>query len=244
MRARPLLFFASLTALAACQSTTVPPPPATHFRGVAYTFNTPLPIPGATVSVAELPQFTTVTDENGYYDLAVEVTVANQKVTPFIVKATFHTIYLQTWTLQPGDADQTNVHFQTPDEGTFVLLSTLVGVGSKTTKCQVVTTVSDKVIQGMTYEQFRDHGAHGVAGVVASATPTLPKPIYFNAKVVPDVSLTETTDDGGVLWTDVPNGEYTLSAVHPTRQFTTIQITCTDNRIINANPPWGLHELP
>ena len=243
MRAYFLLCLVTVVALAACTATT-PPTPVTHLKGVAYTFNQPKPIAGAVVSVAELPQFTTVTDANGYYDLTVEVTASTQKVTPFIVKQTYHTIYLQTFTLHPNDPDLTNVHFQTPDEGTFVLLSTLVGVGPKTTQCQVVSTVSDKVIQGMTYEQFRDHGAHGVAGVQASAVPTLPKPIYFNSAVVPDPSLTESSNDGGVLWINVPDGEYTLSATHPARKFADVTVTCAPNRIINANPPWGLHEIP
>ena len=173
MFSRSFLASVALTSLAAC--TTSPAnsaAPVTHFKGVAYTFNTPMPIAGATISVAELPQFTTTTDANGYYDLSVEVTADSQKVTPFIAKSGFHTIYLQTFTLHPNDADLDHVHFQTPDDDTFFLLASLVGVGPKTTQCQVVTTSSDKVIQGMTYEQFRDHGAHGVAGVVATATPT------------------------------------------------------------------------
>lgn len=248
---RTLLPTAALIALASCQSTTAneSAPPVTHFRGVAYTFNTPKPIAGATISVAELPQFVTTTDANGYYDLAVEVTSESQKVTPFIVKTGFHSIYLQTWTLHPGDADLDHVHFQTPDDDTFFMLASLVGVGPKTTKCQIVTTCSDKAIQGLTYEQFRDHGAHGVGGVKATATAvvggTVAKgPIYFNAQVVPDPKMTESSNDGGILWTDVPDGEYTLSGTHATRKFATVTVTCAPNRIVNANPPWGMHELP
>ena len=251
MSTRFLLILAAVLALPGCltnsPATSTAAAPVTHIKGVAYTFNQPLPIAGATISVAELPQFSTVTDANGYYDLAVEVTAAGQKVTPFIVKASYHTIYLQTFTLQPNDPDLEHVHFQTPDEGTFVILSTLVGVGPKTTQCQVVSTISDKVIQGMTYEQFRDHGAHGVAGVQASATPTLAKPVYFNSKVVPQADLTESSDDGGVLWLNVPNGEYVLHATHltnPARKFADVTVTCAPNRIVNANPPWGLHEIP
>lgn len=245
MFSRSLPILAWLTTLTACQTTTTTTAtPVTHLSGVAYTFNTPKPIAGATIAVAELPQFTTVTDANGYYDLTVEVTAVTQKVTPYIVKTGFHTIYLQTFTLHPGDADLDHVHFQTPDDDTFFLLATLVGVGPKTTQCQVVTTSSDKVIQGMTYEQFRDHGAHGVAGVQASATPTLPKPIYFNSKVVPDPKLTESSDDGGILWTNVPDGEYTLHGTHASRKFADVTVTCAPNRIVNANPPWGMHEIP
>ncbi len=78
----------------------------------------------------------------------------------------------------------------------------------------------------------------------AKLAPTLPKPIYFNANVVPDAKLTESSDDGGILWINVPDGEYTLSATHPTRKFAEVTVTCAPNRIVNANPPWGLHEIP
>ena len=36
------------------------------------------------------------------------------------------------------------------------------------------------------YAGFIAYGAHGVAGATASATPALPKPIYFNEIVIPD----------------------------------------------------------
>ena len=82
---RFVLLMAGATLVASCQSTaSTPAPQATHFRGVAYTFDTPKPIAGATISVAELPQFETTTEANGYYDLSVEVTSETQKVTPFI----------------------------------------------------------------------------------------------------------------------------------------------------------------
>ena len=218
--------------------------PVTHLRGTAYTFNAPNPIVGATIRVAELPGLVTQTDQQGEYDLAIEVTVAVQKVTPYITMPEYHTIYLQTFSLHPGDADLAHVHFQTPDEGVFYALAKIVGVDPATKVCQVVSTVSDKVIQGMSFKEFAQHGAHGVGGVTAMATPTLAKPIYFNSKVIPDPKLTESSDDGGILWKNVPDGEYTLSASHPTRKFATIQVTCAPGRIVNANPPWGLHEIP
>ena len=86
-------------------------------------------------------------------------------------------------------------------------------------------------------------GAHGVAGATASATPTLPPPIYFNKNVVPDAKQVGTSDDGGVLWINVPAGVYTISATHPTRKFASFTATCVAGRLVNANPPWGLHEL-
>jgi len=33
-------------------------------------------------------------------------------------------------------------------------------------------------------------------------------PVYFSANVIPDPTLTQTTEDGGVVFTNVPEGEY------------------------------------
>lgn len=75
------------------------------------------------------------------------------------------------------------------------------------------------------------------------ASPPLPRPIHFNKDVVPDTKRSESSRDGGVLWANVPNGAYRVSATHPTQKFATFLITCAPGRVINANPPWGLQEL-
>lgn len=135
------------------------------------------------------------------------------------------------------------VNFQTPTEGTYQDLSALLGLDPKANACHVVTTVSEKAIQGLTFAQFAAHGAHGVAGVTVTAKPSLPGPIYFNEGVIPDVNQKLSSRDGGVLFTNVPAGTYTLTATHPTQQFVPIVVTCAPGRIVNANPPWGLHEV-
>ena len=58
-----------------------------------------------------------------------------------------------------------------------------------------------------------DPGAHGEDRTTVTLAPPLPAehgPIYFNSAVLPDRSLTETSDDGGVLFIQVPPGEYKL----------------------------------
>ena len=52
-----------------------------------------------------------------------------------------------------------------------------------------------------------------------------------------------SSQDGGVIWTGVPTGTYRISAHHPTTRFASFVATCRPGRIVNANPPWGLHEL-
>ncbi len=61
--------------------------------------------------------------------------------------------------------------------------------------------------------------------------------------MIPDPSLTQTSGDGGVIWTEVPPGSYKVSASSPTDRFASFRATCRDGRIVNANPPWGLREL-
>jgi hypothetical protein len=37
---------------------------------------------------------------------------------------------------------------------------------------------------------------------------------------------------------------YQVSATHPEMEFATFTATCKQGRVINANPPWGLHGIP
>jgi len=62
--------------------------------------------------------------------------------------------------------------------------------------------------------------------------------------IVPDATLTATSVDGGVLFLNVPPGEYRLLATKPGKQFTQAKIRCTAGQLINAAPPYGLQEQP
>jgi len=78
--------------------------------------------------------------------------------------------------------------------------------------------------------------------VTASITPEVGRRTYFNASVIPDSTVTETSEDGGVVWSEVPAGEYTLTAQGAGSQWPDVHVTCADGRIVNANPPWGLNQ--
>ncbi|MBI5609123.1 MAG: hypothetical protein HY902_09595 [Deltaproteobacteria bacterium] len=214
--------------------------PQVHLRGVAYRFapGAQERIADATISVVELPGVSTKTDAQGHYDLAVP---KGATVTPMIAAQGYHSMTLQTFDNVQSDLE--HVHFQTPDDGIFAVLSGVVGVTPDEQHCIIASTTSTKAIQGLTYEQFRAFGAHGVADATASGTPDLPPTMYFDANTVPDKSLKATTADGGVLWTNVPPGVYTISASHPTKKFATFIATCKGGGLVNANPPWGLKEL-
>ncbi len=98
-------------------------------------------------------------------------------------------------------------------------------------------------MRNLSFNGFVRYGAHGVAGATASATPKLKSPFYFNAQVIPDPAQKRSSKDGGVIWTGVRSGRYVVRAKHPSRRFASFVATCKPGRIVNANPPWGLHEL-
>lgn len=217
--------------------------PTVHLRGTAYEFNNVRKLlAGATIRVAELPRLKAVVRRNGTYDLAVP---DRARITPYIRAAGHHTIYLQTFTT--GGEDLANVNFQTPTEDVYRALVALLNVPvdehGELVDCAVVSTFNTKNVRDLGYAGFIAYGAHGVAGATATGRPTLPKPDYFNESVVPDPAQRDSSKDGGVVWTRVPAGVYTITAHSPRTRFASFAATCRPGRVVNANPPWGLHEL-
>lgn len=214
-----------------------------HLRGTAYEFNnTKVLLAGAKIRVAELPNVVATVRSNGTYDLAVP---DRRKVTPYIVAPGYHTIYLQTFRTDGESLERVN--FQTPTEAVYMglvaLLKVPVDSDGQLRDCAIVSTFSTRKIRNLSFQQFRKFGAHGVAGATAFATPSLPAPVYFNKQVIPDPSQKRSSKDGGVVWTRVPAGVYTIRAKHPSRKFASFVATCRPGRVVNANPPWGLYEL-
>jgi hypothetical protein len=110
-------------------------------------------------------------------------------------------------------------------------------------QCGIVSTFSTRNVRDLSFRGFTRYGAHGVAGATAFATPALPDPVYFNEDVIPDPLQQLSSIDGGVIWTRVPNGVFRIRAHHPATGFASFVATCKPGRVVNANPPWGLHEL-
>jgi hypothetical protein len=214
-----------------------------HLRGTAYEFNNVHTLlSGATIRVAEFPKLRAIVQPDGRYDLRVP---DHAKVTPYIVDAGYHTIYLQTFTTHGEDL--ANVNFQTPTEavyrGLVALLKVPVDSQGNLVACAIVSTFSTRNVRDLSFAHFIAYGAHGVAGATATAAPALLKPVYFNEHVVPDPTQTASSKDGGVVWSNVPTGVYTITAHDPGTRFASFVATCRPGRVINANPPWGLYEL-
>lgn len=214
-----------------------------EIRGTAYSFDNQDPIAGAKIRARGIPGAKTTSRANGRYVLEVP---DETKLTPYIEADGFHGIFLQTFVTDGRDLRRVN--FQVPSEGIYEALAALLAVqldpNGDPARCAIVSTTSTINVLDLSFAEFVAYGAHGVAGATASTSPPLPGPIYFNESVIPDPSLTQTSVDGGVIWTEVPRGTYTVSAFHPSTSFASFRASCRDGRIVNANPPWGLHELP
>jgi hypothetical protein len=215
---------------------------AVQIKGTAYSFGYATPIAGATIRAVGAPGASATSGADGSYALTVP---DRSTVTPYIEADGFHTIFQQTFTMHGRDLWRVN--FQTPTEDIYLLLAATLGVqldeNGDPARCAIVTTATTKEIRDLTFPEYAAFGVHGVPGTTASTSPRLPDPLYFNADVSPDPSLTETSADGGIVWTEVPRGTYTVTAKHPSERLASFTATCRDGRIVNASPPWGLYQL-
>ncbi len=214
--------------------------PDAHVTGMAFVFgpnSAALALAGARVSVAEAPQISTTVGADGSFGFDVP----SGGPSSFLLEQDgFHPN--QSAAIEVGTGGIAMLGFQAPTEDGFATLANIVRVTPDPTRCQISTTVS----RLGTAPYGGD--ALGVDGVVASIDPPLPAesgPIYFaygGGAIYPDRSLTTTSIDGGVIFTNVPVGEYTLSATKAGTQFSTVEIRCRAGVLVNAAPPNGLQE--
>jgi hypothetical protein len=249
MKSSTVLFFATLVAsCAGCTATDDPMAhwdvgtgPVANVSGMAFVFGPSdgPSIAGATISVAEAPEITTTVAADGAFTLAVP---SGAPISLLLQQPGFHATQTAALALDDGGLDQ--VGFQVPTDGTFDLMATFVRVMPDEQLCQSATTVSRKGTAPY------GGAALGEPGVVVAIDPPLPAeagPIYFqyvsDTTIYPDPMLTETTVDGGVLFVNVPPGEYTLTATKVDKLFSSATIRCRAGVLVNAAPPRGLQEL-
>jgi len=179
----------------------------------------------------------------------------------------YERVYNQTFRTSGQDLE--HVHFQIPANEIYkvfirMLEAEFTGpVGDERIKnCAIVSTFSMKEARAATDfrppsprppdfpQTFRDVYPHGVPGSVGTITPrprTVDGPTFFAFRptIAPDRSLSASTEDGGVLWTEVPPGYYWMEATNPDPdvKFAPFMAKCTPGRLVNASPPWGFYEL-
>jgi hypothetical protein len=236
--------FAAIALASAAMVTSANAADTVTISGRAYAFNhMDTFLEGATIKVREIPSLSATTDANGDYVLAVP---DDTNITPYIEPpAGYNQIDLQTFHTRGQDIE--NANFQTPADAEFAglaaILSVPLGDDGRPTECAIVTTASARNVRGVDYDTFHQRTPHGVPGATSEEFPALDGPIYFNEFVIPDTSKTETSEDGGIVWTEVPTGTYRIATSSPTTRFASFLATCEPGRVINANPPWGAYEL-
>lgn len=194
-------------------------------------------ITDAVVSVLEQPEFTVMTDAEGHFEFPA--LPAGSQATFTISAAGFPSARTKTFTL-PEQGPLERVTFQVPDDTLFAALASIIGTPIDPGTCQIVSTVT------RVGKSIYDAGAHGEAGATVTIEPALPAelgPIYFNASVIPDKTQTETSEDGGVVFVNVPPGEYVVSAHKDGVVFEDVAIACEAGVLANASPPFGLQAL-
>ena len=203
---------------------------------------------GAEIGIAELPEISAVAGPNGAYRLRVP---DRTRVTPYVSMPGYHRIYLQTFLTCGRDLERVN--FQVPEEGVYNALAEIVGAErdpetNELVASGVVSTFFKKEGRGFgEFDDFHDFRPHGIADARATLVDrdgnSPAEPVYFNADVIPTPGLDRSTGDGGVLWVNLPEGDYTVTGSHPDLGFASLRASCRPGRLINANPPWGLFEL-
>ncbi|WAS90612.1 hypothetical protein [Nannocystis punicea] len=194
-------------------------------------------IAGAQVSILEFPDRSVVTAADGKFKF--EGLPVGADVTLTMTHPDYHPI--QTGTHVVPEEGLQRITFQAVTHAIYDALAAIVMVTPDEEKyCQMVTTVT------RVGKSIYDAGAHGEADVVVTLDPPLPAengPIYFNSSVIPEPGLTRTSDDGGVLFIQVPPGEYTWTATKAGAEFLPVRMKCRAGWLINASPPWGLQRL-
>lgn len=212
-------------------------------RGRAYTFGpSTVSMRGAIVRALEHPERCfTLTDNR---DFALGGFVAGEPVSLTLDHPDYAPI--QTGTHLVPEAGIDRISFQAPTWGIYRLMATAARVTSMDDRCQIATTVT---AVGLSIDSPTP--SHGEAGATVTIEPNPGDaigPIYFNyygpGSILPDRALRETTRDGGVLWLNVPPGEYTLTAHKAGMRFTQARFRCRAGVLVNASPPMGLQALP
>lgn len=194
-------------------------------------------IDGATISILEQPGAVVQTDAMGHYVLPA--VPAGSEATLVIEAEGFPLARTKTFTI-PDSESLERVTFQVPDATLFDALASLLAIEVDPAACQIVSTVT------RVGKSIYDAGAHGEAGATVTLEPAIPAehgPVYFGADVIPDRSLTETSEDGGVLYTNVPVGTYVMRAHKDGVTFEETTMKCEAGVLVNASPPYGLQAL-
>ena len=239
------LLVAGMAAFTGAALGTKTAPAMVHLRGTAYEFNSVHTLlagaidPGRGVPTAPGDR----AGETGRYDLAVP---DRARVTPYIQAAGHHTIYLQTFTT--AGEDLANVNFQTPSTpiyGALVkLLDVSVDAHGDPVRCAIVSTFSTRNVRDLELRgvhrlrRARGRRRDGERHARAPQGRVLQRRASFPTPRRPCPRRTAAWSGPGC-----PRASTRSAATTRSTRFASFVATCRPGRIVNANPPWGLHEL-
>lgn len=216
--------------------------PLAWVRGKAFSFGPTQgqSVQGGIIRVVELPTiFTTVAD-----DASFALQVPSGAPLSFAFEQDGYAPY-QTGTYPIGPEGLDQLGIQAPSKPTFDALADIAGVVPDPERCQIATTVT---AAGTDHLPFGGAGL-GAKDAVATLTPNpdaIPA-VYFayvsESLIYPNPSRSATSEDGGVLWTNVRPGTYTIAATAPGQSFTSVLIRCRPGVLVNASPPMGIQGL-
>jgi hypothetical protein len=144
-----------------------------------------------------------------------------------------------------GDDGITDVAVQLPTEAYFLAakgqIEQQIGalIGAPYTLSNVLVTTVGKSWASM-YSPDLPHGDPGVQVAISPAAPFPASlgPVYFNASVAPDPTLTSTSVDGGVLFGNLAAGRYDITGSKAPFSYATLTFAIQDDiSLYVASPP-------
>jgi hypothetical protein len=207
-------------------------------------------VAGTRVWIAEAPitrKLDIHSDANGKWSfLAVKLGGTPLPISFVYEKAGFPTTKSQVF--QIGDAGISDVAVQFPTLAFFTAAKTQVEqqvgalIGAPYPLKNVLVATVGKAWASM----FNPDVPHGDPGAQVSITPAIPfpaslGPVYFNADVSPDPTITSTSVDGGVLFGNLASGTYSMTASKAPFSYSTLTFVIQDDiALYVASPPHGI----
>ena len=204
-------------------------------------------VAGARVSIAELPITKLLdihSDANGRWKFqAIKLKGKPLDVSFVYELAGYPTTKSQVF--QIGDAGITDVAVQFPTASYYAAakgqIEQQVGalLGAPYTLANVLVTTVGKSWASM-YDARLPHGDPGAVVSISPpvALPASLGPVYFNAQVSPDPTLTSTSIDGGVLFGNLPAGSHTITATKAPFMYAPLTFVVQDDiPLYIASPP-------
>jgi len=212
---------------------------------VSYPFQST--VAGARVSIAEAPITRLLnirSDANGQWGFKAVKIEGRPLALSFVYELAGYTT-TKSQVFQVGDSGITDLAVQFPTETYFAAakgqIEQQIGalIGAPYTLANVLVTTVGKSWASM-YSPELPHGDPGAAVSISPAAPFPASlgPVYFNASVAPDPTLTSTSVDGGVLFGNLVSGSYTVTASKAPFTYSPLTFVVQDDiALYVASPP-------